>query len=260
MKIHATAIVDKNAKLAEDVEVGPYAIIGPNVEIDAGTRIAAHCVIDGWTSIGKNCNIAPSAVIGGRPQDLKYTGKRSFVKIGNNNTIREFVTINRATGEDAATKIGSNNLIMAYAHIAHECALGNNLVIANAVELAGHITVEDGAILGGMAGVHQFVHIGKLAIIGGCTKVVKHIPPFALADGHPAKIYGLNIIGLNRAGISDESKAALKRAFKLLFNSGLSLPHALSEIEKNVRPSSEVKYLINFLKTVKSNTKRGVCR
>lgn len=260
MGIHNTAIVDKKAKVADDVEVGPYSVIGPNVEIGSGTKVAAHCVIDGWTAIGRNCNIFSSAVIGGIPQDLKFKGKRSFVRIGDNSTIREFVTINRATGEDSATTIGNNNLIMAYTHIAHDCKIGNSVVIANACTFAGHITVEDNAIIGGMVGIHQFVHIGALAIIGGCSKVVKHIPPYATADGHPTKIYGLNVIGLNRAGISGESKAMLKRAFKILFNSGLSFPHALLEIEKTMPPFNELKHLIHFLKTVNAGTKRGVCR
>ena len=260
MKAHSTAIVDKRAKLAADVEVGPYSIIGPNVKIGSGTRIASHCVIEGWTIIGKGCNIFPGAVIGSITQDLKFKGKRSFVKIGDNNTIREFVTINRATGEDSATTIGNNSLIMAYTHIAHDCRIGNNVVIANAGTFAGHVTVEDGAVIGGMAGIHQFVNIGTLAIIGGCSKVVKHIPPYAMADGRPTKIYGLNLIGLKRAGIPEKSRAILKRAFKMLFNSGLSMPHALKKVESTLQQTVEIKKLAHFLKIVKADTKRGVCR
>lgn len=260
MKIHPTAIIDKKAHLAKDVEIGPYSIIGSNVKIDAGTKVDSHCVIDEWTTIGKNCRIFKGSVIGGVTQDLKFKGERSFVKIGDNNTIREYVTINRATNKDSVTQIGNNNLIMAYTHIAHDCRIGNNVIIANAGTFAGHVTIEDNATIGGMVGIHQFVNVGTLSIIGGCSKVVKHVPPYSMVDGHPAKNYGLNIIGLKRAGISQKAKTGLKRAFKILFNSGLSLPHALKEVKQTLPQSKEIKNLIHFLKTVKSDTKRGVCR
>lgn len=159
MRIHKTAIIDKKAKLADDVEIGPYSVIGPNVNIGSGTRVGSHCVIEEYTTIGKNCRVFPGAVIGSIPQDLKFDGERTYVKIGDNNTIRECVTINRSTVRDSATEIGNNNLIMAYTHIAHECKIGNNVIMANAATLAGHVTIEDKVILGGMVGVHQFVHI-----------------------------------------------------------------------------------------------------
>ncbi len=253
-KIHPTAIIDKKAKLADGVEVGPYSVIGPNV------KIGAHCVIDEWTTIGDNCKIFTGAAIGAITQDLKFKGERSFVKIGNNNTIREYVTINRATNKDAATLVGNNNLIMAYTHIAHDCKIGNNVIIANAGTFAGYVTIEDNAIIGGMVGIHQFVNIGTLAIIGGCSKVVKHVPPYSMVDGHPAKNYGLNVIGLKRAGISQKAKASLRRAFKILFNSGLSLPHALERVADTAPLTKETKHLVKFLTTVKADTKRGVCR
>jgi len=258
--IHPTAMVDKKAKLAPDVEVGPCSIIGPNVSIGAGTRIGPHCVIEEYTTIGRNCGIFAGAIIGGVTQDLKFNGDRSFVQIGDNNNIREYVTINRSTTKDAATRIGNGNLIMAYTHIAHDCRIGNNVIIANAGTFAGHVTIEDNATIGGMVGIHQFVNVGALSIIGGCSKVVKHIPPYAMADGHPTRIYGLNVVGLKRAGISTETRKNLKHAFKILFNSGLSLPHALKEVEETLPQSKEIKDLINFLKTVKTDTKRGVCR
>lgn len=258
--VHPTAIVDKRAKLAEGVEIGPYSIIGPDVTIGAGTKIGAHCVIEPYTTIGNNCKVYTGAVIGGVTQDLKFKGERSFVEIGDNNSIREYVTINRSTTKDAATRIGNDNLIMAYTHIAHDCRIGNNVIIANAGTFAGHVTIEDNATLGGMVGIHQFVNVGALAIIGGCSKVVKHIPPYAMADGHPARIYGLNVIGLKRAGVPAETRKDLKHAFKILFNSGLSLPHALKEVEDTLPQSDEIKHLIDFLKTVKTDTKRGVCR
>jgi len=260
VKIHPTAVIDSNAELANDVEVGPYSVIGPNVKIDSGTKVGPQCVIDGWTTIGKNCRLFAGAALGAISQDLKFKGERSFLKIGDDNTIREFVTINRGTKKDSTTKVGNNNLIMAYSHVAHDCNIGNKVIIANAGTMAGYVTIEDGVIIGGLVGIHQFVHIGTLAIIGGCSKVVKHIPPYAMADGHPAKVYGLNTIGLRRSGISKNSKAKLKCAFKLLFNSGLSVPHALREIQNTISPSNEIKNLTHFLKTVKADTKRGVCR
>lgn len=259
-KIHPTAIVDKRAQLADDVEVGPYSIIGPDVKIGPGTVVGSHCVIEGWTTIGRDCGIFTGAVIGGVTQDKKFKGERSFVDIGDDNNIREYVTINRGTSKDSVTKIGNGNLIMAYSHIAHDCIIENNVVIANCGTLAGYVTVEDGAILGGLAAVHQFVHIGTLSIIGGCSKVVKHIPPYATADGHPTKIYGLNLTGLRRAGIPQESRLILKNAFKILINSGFSVTHALKEIETALPQIKEIKRLVQFLTTVKEDGERGVCR
>lgn len=259
MKIHPSAIVDKKAKLADDVEIGPYSIIGPDVKIGAGTVVGSHCVIDGWTAIGKKCSIFTGAAIGGISQDKKFEGEKSFVEIGDNNSIREYVTVNRGTGKGSVTKIGNDNLIMAYCHVAHNCEIQNSVVLANACTLAGYVTIENKAILGGMAGVHQFVRIGQLAIIGGCSKVVRHVAPYAMADGNPAKVYGLNVIGLKRAGISGASRLNLKRAFKLLFNSGLSVTHALKKIEASLPKSTEMKVLIQFLTAVKSDAQRGVC-
>ncbi|MCX5715915.1 MAG: acyl-ACP--UDP-N-acetylglucosamine O-acyltransferase, partial [Candidatus Omnitrophica bacterium] len=212
------------------------------------------------TSIGSKCNIFTGAVIGSITQDLKFKGDKSFVKIGDNNTIREYTTVNRGTQRNSVTKIGNNNMIMAYTHIAHDCHIGSSVIIANCGTLAGYVTIEDRAILGGLVGVHQFVRIGALAIIGGCSKVVKHIPPYSMSDGHPAKVYGLNTIGLRRAGISGNSRAKLRYAFRILINSGLSLPHALKKIDKTVPSCKEVKNLVHFLKTVKADTQRGACK
>ena len=207
MNIHSTAVVHKKAKLGQDVEIGPYAVIGEHATIGRGTKIGPHCVIEGWTSLGKNCRIFSGAVVGSVSQDLKFKGRRSFVKIGDNNTIREYATINRGTRQDSVTSIGNDNLIMSYAHIAHDCLIGNKVIIAHCGTLAGYVTIEDAVIVGGLVGIHQFVRIGTLAIIGGCSKVVEHIPPYAMADGHPTKIYGLNTIGLNRNGISKSAKS-----------------------------------------------------
>jgi UDP-N-acetylglucosamine acyltransferase len=254
--IQSTAQVAASAQLAEDVAVGHYTIIGPEVKIGPGTKIGDHCLITGDTTIGKNCQIFTGAVIGSIPQDLKYKGEKTKLFIGDNNIIREYVTINLGTVASNKTVIGNNNLIMAYAHIAHDCVIGNNVILANVGTLAGHIIIEDRAILGGLAAVHQFVRIGTLAIVGGCSKVIQDIPPYSMCDGHPACVRSLNKVGLERAGISKEVKDNLKHAFKILFNSGLTIPHALKKVEADVQTLPEVTHLVNFIK----GSERGVCR
>lgn len=256
MKIHTTAIVDKRAKLADDIEVGPYTIIGPNAEIAKGTVIGSHVTIDGYTYIGEGNRIFTGAVIGSIPQDLKYRGQKSFLKIGKNNIIREYVTMNPGTGEGAVTSVGDKNLFMAYSHVAHDCVIGNSCIIANLGTFAGHVTLEDRVVIGGLAAVHQFVKVGKMAIIGGCSKVVQDIPPFSTCDGNPAKVYGLNLIGIKRAGLAQKAQSELKKAFRILFHSGLILKHGMKKVEKDVELIEEVRYLINFLK----GTERGVSK
>ena len=256
MKIHPTAIVDKKAKLADDVEVGPYAIIGPDVEIASSSTIGGHVVIEGRTSIGENCRVFTGAVLGSPPQDLKYKGAKSFLKIGNNNTIREYTTMNPGTDEGGVTYIGDENLFMAYSHVAHDCKIGNSCIIANAGTLAGHVTLEDRVVIGGLTAIHQFVKVGRLAMIGGCSKVVQDVPPFSTCDGHPTRVYGLNLIGLRRSEISKESQAALNKSFKVLFYSGLALKNAAEKVKEEFGDSSEVRYLLDFIK----DSKRGICR
>lgn len=256
MNIHPTAQVSPNSNLADDVEVGPYSIIEENVNIDFKTQIGAFCVIKGFTSIGKRCKIFTGAVIGSPPQDIKYHGEKTFITIGNENIIREYVTVNSGTGKDSKTKIGNKNLIMAYAHIAHDCNIHDNVIIANAGTLAGHVLIEDRAIIGGLVAIHQFVRVGKLSIIGGCSKVVQDIPPFSTCDGHPTKVYGINSIGLRRTGFSIASRNNLKGAFRLLFNSNLSFSSAINEIKNRYPEEPNISYLINFVKS----SKRGVCR
>lgn len=248
MEIHPTAIVSKKAKLGEGVSIGPYAVIGDNVTIKSDSRIGAFCVVEGNTTIGESCDIFTGAVVGSRPQDLKYKGEKSFLEIGDNNIIREYCTLNPGTGEGGKTRVGNNNLLMAYSHIAHDCRVGNDCVIANNGTLAGHVTIEDKAVVGGLVAIHQFVRVGKLSIIGGCSKVVQDIPPFSTCDGHPASVYGLNLIGLRRNSVPKESIAQLDSAFKVLFSSGLSPRHALEELKKNTKPCAEVSYLIDFIK------------
>lgn len=253
-KIHPTAIVSKKAKLSDDIQIGPYAIIGDNAVIGKGTLIGAYCVIEGNTTIGKSCEVFTGAVLGSKPQDLKYKGAKSFLEIGDNNIIREYCTFNPGTTENSKTFVGSNNIFMAYSHVAHDCIIGNECIIANNGTLAGHVTIEDKAVIGGLVAVHQFVRVGKLSIIGGCSKVVQDIPPYSTCDGHPAQVYGLNLIGLRRSGIPRNSIEQLNQAFKILFNFGLILKHALEEIEKKIKPNPEVTYLLNFIR----NSKRGI--
>jgi len=254
MQIHPTVIASKKAKLADDIQVGPYSIIGDNVIISPQTKIGSHCVIEGNTTIGRSCEIFSGAIIGSRPQDLKYGGEKVFLEIGDNNIIREYCTFNPGTEEGGRTVIGNNNLFMAYAHIAHDCLIGNNCVIANNGTLAGHVTIEDKAIVGGLVAIHQFVRVGTLSIIGGCSKVVSDIPPYSTCDGHPARVYGLNLVGLRRHKILKDSIEELNRAFKILFNAGLSLKHSLEKIEKEIQKTAEVTYLVNFIK----NSQRGI--
>jgi UDP-N-acetylglucosamine acyltransferase len=256
MQIHATALVSKKAKLANDIQVGPHTIIGDNVAIGAGTRIGANCVIEGNTNIGKSCEIFTGAVLGSRPQDLKYKDQKSFLEIGDNNIIREYCTFNPGTEEGSKTQTGENNLFMAYSHIAHDCIVGNNCIIANNGTLAGHVTIEDRAVIGGLVAIHQFVRIGKLSIIGGCSKVVQDIPPYSTCDGHPTRVYGLNLIGLRRNAVPRDSIDKLNRAFKILFNLGLSVRHALERVESEIGSCDELSYLVNFIK----NSKRGLSR
>jgi UDP-N-acetylglucosamine acyltransferase len=254
MAIHPTAIVSKEAKLADDIQVGPYSIIGDSAVIGQGTRIGAYCVIEGNATIGRACEIFTGAVIGSIPQDLKYKGAKSFLEIGDNNIIREYCTFNPGTEEGSRTVVGSNNLFMAYSHIAHDCRIGNNCIIANNGTLAGHVTIEDQAVVGGLVAIHQFVRLGKLSIVGGCSKVVQDIPPYSTCDGHPARVYGLNLIGLRRQGTPKEAIDQLEHVFKLLFNSGLSLKHALEKIDKEIKPLPEVTHLVGFIKT----SERGI--
>jgi len=256
MSIHPSAIISPKAKLAPTVSVGPFAIIGDQVNIGEQTKIGAHCVVDGNTTIGKNCEIFTGAVLGSRPQDLKFKGEEVFLKIGDNNIIREYCTLNPGTGEGSKTIIGNDNLLMAYSHIAHDCRVGSGCILANNSTLAGHVSIEDKAVIGGIVAIHQFVRIGMLAIIGGCSKVVQDIPPFSTCDGHPARVYGLNLIGLRRRGISRDSIKKIDQAFKIIFNSGLSVKHALERVEKELEKTEEISYLIDFIK----KSERGLTR
>ena len=228
--IHSTAIIDATAELDTGVEVGPYSVIGPRVRIGKNTRIGPHVVIDGFTEIGEECAIFQFASLGAIPQDLKYRGEESRVVIGDRNTIREFVTINRGTGQAGGeTRLGSNNLLMAYCHVAHDCRIGSHVVLANAATLAGHIELEDHAIVGGLVAVHQFVRLGSYCFIGGCSGVSQDIPPYMMANGQRAELFGLNVEGLHRHRFPQESISNLKNAYRIIFRSGLALEKALDQ-------------------------------
>lgn len=255
--IHPTAIVHPQAHLHPTVEVGPYCVIGEQVTIGAGTVISPHVVIEGWTEIGARNRIFPGAAIGQAPQDLKYGGDNTLVRIGDDNTIRECVTINRATATGEVTEIGNGNLLMAYVHVAHNCHLHDHIVIANAVSLAGHIEIESRATIGGMAGFHQFVHIGRQAMVGAMSRVDRDVAPYTLVEGSPARVRTLNLVGLRRAGLADSGPAfkALKQAHRLLFRSELSLAEALEQIQPLLEHEA-VAHLYHFAKESSQGDRR----
>jgi len=257
--IHPSAIVDESSKLAVDAEVGPYAIIGKHVTIGSGTTIGAHAVIGDWTTIGENNQIFHHTSVGAPPQDLKYHGEEAWTRIGDNNVIREFATIHRGTPTGhGETVVGNGNLMMAYSHVAHDCIIGNGVVMANVATLAGHVTVEDNVILGGLVAVHQFSTIGAYAMIGGGTMVGLDILPYTIATSgkRDAKLRGLNLIGLKRRGFSDEAISNLKKAYKTLFMANLKIPEAITHIRSEISNCPEVDYLLAFIE----NSKRGICR
>jgi UDP-N-acetylglucosamine acyltransferase len=259
-RIHPTAVVHPGAELDPTVQVGPYAIIGENVKIGAGTTIGPHVVIEGPTIIGVGNQIFAGAAIGLDSQDLKYKGGETWVKIGNYNRIREYVTINRATGIGEATVIGNHNLLMAYVHIAHNCTIEDNVKIANATSLAGDVHVESEAVISGVLGVHQFVRIGRLSMIGGMTRIQRDVPPFTIVEGTPARVRALNLVGLQRSGCAPEEIAVLKKAFRTIYYSHKTILQALEELE--LFPVYErVQHLQRFLQLSidgkKDNKRRG---
>lgn len=258
--IHPTAIIHPGAQLHPTVKVGAYAVIGEQVKIDRHTTIAPHAVIDGDTEIGVENQIFPGVAIGLEPQDLKYKGANSQVRIGDRNRIREYATINRATGEGERTEIGNDNLLMAYVHVAHNCAIGDRVVIANTVSLAGHVHIESDAVLGGMLGVHQFVHIGRLAMVGGMSRIDRDVPPYMLVEGNPSRVRSLNLVGLKRAGIAQledgEVFDLLKKAFRILYRSQQPLKQALDELE-GLSQDERILHLGGFLRASIASGRRG---
>lgn len=257
MAIHPTAIIAATAQLADSVEVGPYAVIGPDVKIGEGTVVQAHAYIDGHTTIGKRCEVFPFACIGMKSQDLKYhTGDVTYVEIGDETVLREFSTVHLGTKPGEVTRIGNNCLIMAYCHVAHGCVLGNHVIMSNVATLAGEVTVEDFAIIGGLAGVHQFCRIGAHSMVGGASKVRQDCPPYMVFDGSGSepRVVGPNIVGLQRRGFSQEVRSALKEAFRLLYREGLNRSQALERIKYEVPDLPEIKTLVEFYQS----SQRGV--
>jgi UDP-N-acetylglucosamine acyltransferase len=255
--IHQTAIIHEGAQIAEGVEIGPYAIIGEHVTIGAGTTIGPHTVIEGWTEIGRDNRIFQFASIGAPPQDLKYRGEKALLKIGDRNTVREFATLHRGTADGGGeTVIGNDNLFMAYSHVAHDCLLGNHVILANGATLAGHVAVDDFAILGGLCAVHQFTRIGAHVMISGGSMVTQDVPPFSIAQGDRAKTVGINQIGLKRRGFSEETIRGIKQAYKLIFRSGLRTEEALEQIAAELKGCPEVEEFSNFIR----KSSRGVAR
>ena len=245
--IHPTALVDRRAELGRGVEVGPNTIIGPDAVIGDLTRIASNCLIEGWTTIGPGCRIHHSAVIGGEPQDFKYRGEKTFVRIGEGNVFREFVTIHRATGEGNETRIGDGNYLMAYVHVAHNCTIGSETVMANSANMGGHVRVDDFATIGGVTPIHQFVRIGRYSFIGGGSRIPMDVAPYVKVAGNPARVSGLNTIGLRRRGFSPETMRVLKQAYRLIFHSNYNVSQAIERLRSEVEPIPEVAHLIEFI-------------
>lgn len=254
--IHPTAIVHPHARIAADCQIGPYCVIGEHVELGAGCRLHSHVVIDGHTKLGRENELFPFASLGLKTQDLKWKGGITRTEVGDHNTFREHVTIHSATADGDATRIGSHNNLLAYTHVAHDCQLGSHIIMSNNASVAGHVIMEDHVVMGGFSAVHQFCHLGKFAMIGGCSKVVQDIPPFMIGDGNPAETRTINKVGLERNGFSEEAQTALRQAYKLLFREGLTIANALERMEKELPPLPEVQHLINFVK----KSERGLAR
>ncbi len=254
--IHPAAIVHPKAELGEDVSIGPYSIVGEKVTIGDGCRIGSCVLLDGETTIGRNNRVFHGAAIGNVCQDLKYRGERAFVRIGDGNTIREYVTVNSATGEGESTVVGNGTLIMAYVHLAHNCVVGDNVILANAVNLAGHVRVHDCASIGGLTPVHQFVEIGRFAFIGGGSRIPQDVPPFLKVAGNPTRVWGLNTVGLARRGFTVEQRAVLKRAYAILYRSGLNVTQALERIDGDLPRTDEIAMFVNFIRS----SKRGIIK
>lgn len=252
--IHPTAIIDPGAELHPSVKVGPYAVIGDRVKIGADTSIGAHAVIEGPTEIGVGNQIFPGAAIGLDSQDLKYVGGEASLKIGNYNRIREYVTINRATGHGEFTVIGDHNLLMAYVHVAHNCVIEDQVKIANATSLAGDVYIESGAVISGVLGVHQFVRIGQLSMVGGMTRIQRDVPPYMIVEGNPARVRSLNLVGMKRADFSSGEMNALKEAYRTIYISGLPLQQCITELDISTK---QVSHLQSFLRDSISLPRRG---
>jgi len=255
--VHPTALVEPGAELAAGVQVGAYAIVGSQVRVGSRTCVGSHTILEGRTEIGADCRIGSHVIIGAPPQDVKYHGEPTRLVIGDRTLVREFATIHRAsTGGSGVTSIGPESFIMAYAHVAHDCQLGEGVIMANQASLAGHVEIGRCAVIGGMSGVHQFVRIGEYAFLGACSAVLQDIPPFVKAQGNRAKPFGLNVVGLRRQGVSAEAIQALKQAYRIVFLSGLNTSQALAQLEQELSGTPEVQRFVDFIK----RSQRGISK
>lgn len=256
MEIHKTAIVHSKAQIEEGVKVGPYCVIGEHVRIRKGAILEAHIFLNGWTDIGENCHIYPFATLGTEPQDIKYQGEESKLIIGQGTIIRESVTLNRGSQGQRVTQVGTDCMLMAYSHVAHDCKLGNEVILANGVAMAGHVIIDDFAVIGGLSCIHQFTRIGEYAFVGGASAVSKDVPPYGMAVGNRAKLFGINLIGLQRRGFSTESINKIKKAYRQLLASDLNVSQAVKKIQDSIEGgSAEIDHLIDFIK----KSSRGIC-
>lgn len=254
--LHPTAIVHPGAVLGDDCRIGPYCVLGEHVRLGPGCHLHSHVVIEGHTVLGARNEIYPFACLGARSQDLKWRGGTTRVEIGDDNTFREYVTVHAATGDGDATVLGSHNHLLAYTHVAHDCRLGNHIIMSNMAQMAGHVTVEDHAILAGMSAIHQFCRVGKLAMVAGCTPVRQDVAPYMLVSGDPAVTVKVNTVGLERARVNPEVVRTLGQAYRIVYRDGLSLPNAIVRVESELPPSPELSHFIQFLKT----SERGITK
>ncbi len=254
--IHPSSVVDKKAEIAKDAEIGPFCVVGPDVTIGAGTRLWSHVVIGGRTTVGERCTLFPNVSLGLDPQDKKAKDVKGLLVIGNENIIHECVTMHSGSQNGSTTKVGDRNFFMNYSHIGHDCQLGNDIIVTNAVQLGGFVEVEDKAVFGGVMGVHQYVRIGRLSMVGGMSKVTNDVPPFSLCDGNPFRFRGTNLVGLRRAEFNSARIQAVKKALLLLFASGKNRSGTLDELKKEFHGNSDIDHLISFVQ----RSKRGVVR
>ena len=244
--IHPSALIDPTARVGDGVEIGPFAIVGPNCVVGDGSVVSTRAVLERNVTLGVNVKIGVGTVLGGDPQDLKFKGEETFVEIGDNTVIREYSTINRGTSQSFRTTVGKNCFLMSYVHLAHDCHVGDGVIISNGTQLAGHVTIDEKAILSGLVAVHQFATIGRYCFIGGCSRVAKDVPPYVKAVGNPIKLYGLNSVGLERNGFPDDVRSELKRAYRMFFKSELNLSQARARVEKELKPFPEIREFLAF--------------
>jgi UDP-N-acetylglucosamine acyltransferase len=252
--IHRTALIDPTATLGQDVTVGPYAIVGPHVTIGDRCAVSAHAVLERNVRLGRGVKVGYGTILGGDPQDLKYKGEETWVEVGDDTIIRDYCTINRGTTVTGKTTVGERCFIMTFVHVAHDCVIGNDVILANGIQMAGHVAVDDRAIVSGLTPIHQFVRIGTYAFVGGGSRVNQDVPPFTKAVGNPVHLYGLNSVGLQRAGFTPEIKLALKRAYRLLFNSDLTVSQGIARARAELPAMPEVETFLRFIE----ESQRGV--